>query len=226
LAVTAESLLLRRLSRLDDYDEILRLYPSVPRSIKLYFALRFLVCPFRRVESVVPRSGIIVDIGCGYGLFANLLAVRSGERHVIGCDPDASRIKMACSSVGRRSNISFSVSKEVAALPRCDVVTLVDVLHHIASDARLRLLEEIFRQLKPGGNLVVKDIDKTPRAKYLWNYLHDFVMTRGARCHYLGSLEMCRLLEQMGFLVVAEPLKTRDPYSHILYRCTKPGRAA
>ena len=224
--MTAESLLLRRLSRLDDYEEILRLYPSLPRSIKLYFALRFLVCPFRRVESVVPRSGIIVDIGCGYGLFANLLAIRSGARHVTGCDPDASRIKIAGSSVGRRRNISFSVSKEVAALPCCDAVTLVDVLHHIAPDARLGLLKEIFKQLRPGGDLVIKDIDKTPRAKYLWNYLHDFAMTRGAPCHYLANLEMCRLLEQVGFLVVAEPLKTRDPYSHILYRCTKPGRAA
>ena len=223
--MTAESLLLRRSSRLDDYEEILRLYPSLPRSIKLYFALRFLVCPFRRVESVVPSSGVIVDIGCGYGLFANLLAVRSGARYVIGCDPDVSRIGIAGSSVGRRSNVSFSVSKDGAALPCCDAVTLVDVLHHIAPGPRLKLLKEIFRQLRPGGDLVIKDIDKTPRAKYLWNYLHDFAMTRGAPCHFLANFQMCRLLEEVGFLVVAEPLKTRDPYPHILYRCTKPGRA-
>ena len=221
MAVAAKSILYS-LSRFENYTEIARLYPSVPPFIRLYFGLRFLVCPFRQVEAAVPTSGIIVDVGCGYGLFANLLALRSATRQVIGCDTDASRINIAGSSVGDRRNICFSVSKEVTVLPCCDAVTLVDVLHHIAPDVRLKLLREIYRQLRPEGCLVIKDIDKTPRCKYLWNYLHDFVMTRGAPCHYLANFEMCRLLEDVGFLVVAEPLKTRDPYPHILYRCRKP----
>jgi 2-polyprenyl-3-methyl-5-hydroxy-6-metoxy-1,4-benzoquinol methylase len=218
----AKSVLSRRLSRFDDYEEVVRLYPLVSPWVRLYFALRFLICPFRRVESVVPKSGVVVDIGCGYGLFANLLAVRSGARHVIGYDTDAARINVARASVGGRNNISFSVSNEVAMPPSCDAVTLLDVLHHVAPDARLRLLQEVFQKLRPGGDLVIKDIDKTPRFKYLWNYLHDWAMTQGKSCYYLGNLEMRRLLEEIGFVVVAEPLETHDPYPHILYRCTKP----
>ncbi|MBI2534985.1 MAG: class I SAM-dependent methyltransferase [Deltaproteobacteria bacterium] len=137
-------------------------------------------------------------------------------------DIDAVRINVARSSVGGRKNIAFDVADEVETLPFCDVVTLLDVLHHIAPDVRLQLLQDIFQKLRPGGTLVIKDIDKIPRFKYLWNYLHDWVMTRGSPCYYLGNLEMCRLLEGIGFVVAAEPLETRGPYPHILYRCTKP----
>ena len=215
------AILSRRLSWFDDYEEVVRLYPRLSLWGRLYFPLRFLICPFRRVEPAVPKWGVVVDIGCGYGLFANLLAVRSEARQVTGCDIDPGRINVARSSVGSRNNICFSVSNKAVTLPSCDAVTLLDVLHHVAPDVRLRLLQEVFQKLRPGGELVIKDIDKTPRFKYLWNYLHDWVMTQGKPCYYLGSFEMCRLLEEIGFVVVPEPLETRDPYPHILYRCTK-----
>jgi SAM-dependent methyltransferase len=218
----AKSVLLRRVSWFDDYKEVVGLYPALSPWVRLYFALRFLICPFRRVESAVPKSGVVVDFGCGHGLFANLLVVRSGARHVIGCDIDGARINVARSSIGGRNNICFAVSNEVVTLPSCNAVTLLDVLHHVAPDVRLRLLQETFQKLRPGGDLVIKDIDKTPRFKYLWNYLHDWLMTRGEPCYYLGNLEMCRLLEEEGFVVVSEPLETHRLYSHILYRCTKP----
>jgi SAM-dependent methyltransferase len=218
----AKWVLLRRVSWFDGYEEVVSLYPPQSAWVRLYFLVRFLICPFWRVESVVPESGVIVDIGCGYGLFANLLAVRSGARHVIGCDIDAARINVARSSVRGRNNICFSFANEVATVPSCDAVTLLDVLHHVAPDTRLRLLQEIFQKLRPGGALVIKDIDKTPHFKYLWNYLHDWIMTHGKPSYYLGNLEMSRLLQEIGFVVVPEPLETHGPYPHILYRCTKP----
>jgi len=224
--MTVKAALLRRVAWFDDYAEVVRLYPTLSLWVRLYFALRFLICPFRRVEAAVPKSGVIVDIGCGFGLFANLLAIRSPARHVIGCDIDTGRIQIARSSVSSRNNICFSVSSEVLQLRSCDAVTLLDVLHHVAPDVRLRLLQEVFQKLRPGGDLVIKDIDKTPRFKYLWNYLHDWVMTLGKPCYYLGNLEMRRLLEGMQFVVIAEPLETRAPYSHILYRCTKSNLAS
>jgi SAM-dependent methyltransferase len=218
----AKSVLLKRISWFDDYEEVVGLYPRRSPWARLYFALRFLICPFGRVEPAVPKSGVVVDVGCGYGLFANLIAIQSGARQVIGCDIDRARIDVARSSIGDRNNIRFTVSNEIVTLPSCDAVTLLDVLHHVAPDVRLRLLQEIFQKLRPGGDLVIKDIDKTPRFKYLWNYLHDWVLTHGKRCYFLGKLEMCRLLEEIGFVVVAEPLGTHHPYPHILYRCTKP----
>ncbi|MBU6424157.1 MAG: hypothetical protein KGQ88_09005, partial [Chloroflexi bacterium] len=37
-----------------------------------------------RIEEYVPRHGFIVDLGCGDGLFANLLAETSPRRRVLG----------------------------------------------------------------------------------------------------------------------------------------------
>ena len=203
------------------YEDVLRLYPYLSLWGKTYCALRFLICPFGRLESVVPRSGRVVSVGDGYGLFANLLAIRSPLRQVVGCDIDAARIEIASSSVGYRKNVSFFVSDHIPTLPPCDVVTMIDLLHHVPPAIRIELLKEVRRKLRPGGCLIIKDVDTHPRAKYLWNYAHDWLMTRGARCYYLGKMEMCNLLQPLGFTVIAEPLQTHTPYAHILYRCTK-----
>jgi hypothetical protein len=56
--------------------------------------------------------------------------------------------------------------------------------------------------------LIIKDIDKTPRAKYLWNYVHDLLMTRFQRCAYLGQSEICELLNQACFTVTVEQIRT------------------
>jgi 2-polyprenyl-3-methyl-5-hydroxy-6-metoxy-1,4-benzoquinol methylase len=210
-----------RASWFDDYQDVCRLYPNAALFVKLYSALRFLICPFGLVEAAVPKAGVIVDFGCGYGLFANLLAIRSATRQVIGCDIDAKRIKTAYSSIADRRNVSFFASENNVSLPPCDAITMVDVLHHMRPDVRAGLLQEAFRKLTPGGHLLVKDIDTVPRAKYIWNYVHDLIMTRFGACYYLGKTEMCNLLQQAGFAVVAEPLQTHQPYSHILYRCRK-----
>ena len=105
MTMFVRTMLSRRLSWFDDYAEIVRLYPRLSPWGRLYFPLRFLICPFRRVEAAVPKSGVVVDIGCGYGLFANLLAMRSGTRNVLGYDIDAAR-----SCVGGRTNIAFDFS--------------------------------------------------------------------------------------------------------------------
>jgi SAM-dependent methyltransferase len=219
--MTHRKALLSRLSWIDDYREVRRLYPRQSLWVEFYSTVRFAICPYGRVESVVPRSGVIVDIGCGYGLFANLLAIRCPERQVVGCDTDAARIAAASLSIGDRKNICFFVSDSVPTLPLCDAVTMIDVLHHVPPDLRVQLLQEVVRKLCPGGSLIVKDIDKVPVGKYLWTYALDLLMTGFDTCFFLAETEMCQLLQNLGLTVVAETLRTHTPYSHILYECVK-----
>jgi len=207
--------------RSNDFQDVVRLYPRASLWIKAYCALRFMICPFGRLEAVVPKSGRIVSVGDGYGLFANLLAIRSPLQQVIGCDIDAARMKIACSSIGDRTNISFFVSDEVPILPPCDAITMIDLLHHVPPSSGIEVLKETRRKLRPGGYLIIKDVDTLTRGKYLWKYAHDWLATRGAPCYYLGKTELCHLLQRLGFTVLAEPLKTHTPYAHVLYRRTK-----
>jgi len=54
----------------------------------------------------LPQNGVIVDLGCGYGLISNLLAFEL-ERLVIGVELSAPRIAAALQSIKDRRNIEF-----------------------------------------------------------------------------------------------------------------------
>ena len=57
---------------------------NIPLSAQIYFKLRPLIIPFDIIEKHVPKKGTIVDLGCGFGIFANFLAIQSDDRKVIG----------------------------------------------------------------------------------------------------------------------------------------------
>lgn len=114
-----------------------------------------LVPPARR------RGAILVDLGCGGGLFAPAVAPL-GYRH-IGIDLVASALKLAA------AHGVTPVRADVAALPLADacadVVSAGEVLEHVP-DAR-GVIREACRILRPGGTLVLDTINSTPLARLL-----------------------------------------------------------
>src|SRR5215210_3247846 len=63
--------------------------------VRLFVLARHLLAPLRRVAADVPSRGRILDLGCGHGLFANLLAVTSPERDILGVDPSPEKLRIA-----------------------------------------------------------------------------------------------------------------------------------
>src|SRR5438552_18552520 len=61
------------------------------------------------IDRYVPRHGFIVDLGCGHGLFANLLVESSPGRRVLGIDFDERKIAVARSTVDERESLRFDV---------------------------------------------------------------------------------------------------------------------
>jgi len=70
-----------------------------PRTIALYSTTHICI-------EYLPQNGVIVDLGCGYGLISNLLAFEL-ERLVIGVELSAPRIAAALQSIKDRRNIEF-----------------------------------------------------------------------------------------------------------------------
>ena len=73
--------------------EILSAYAE-PR-VRAHAWGRALSAPLRAVEELIPRSGTVLDFGCGHGLFSFILAATSPDRHVVGVDIDAAKIQSA-----------------------------------------------------------------------------------------------------------------------------------
>jgi 2-polyprenyl-3-methyl-5-hydroxy-6-metoxy-1,4-benzoquinol methylase len=159
-------------------------YAEESRTTRLHTRGRWGSCPFRLVEAEVPRSGRILDIGCGHGIFTLYLALRSGARKVEGIDVDAEKIAIARRAADRCESVAVSFSSDdVAGLTpeSCDAVTLVDVLYLLGPPARRTLLDRASSLLAPGGVLVVKEIDRRPRWKYAITKLQELAATRIVR---------------------------------------------
>src|SRR3989442_6108904 len=96
----------------------LRRYDEAPLLDRLLIRGRAFLADLTFVEPFVPRRGFVVDLGCGHGVFANLLREASEGRRVLGVDADLRKIAIA--KLTEREGLRFEVGDVVAAEPpRC-----------------------------------------------------------------------------------------------------------
>ena len=198
-------------------------YKNLPLLTRLYISLRWLICPFDLVEKHVPKNGTVLDIGCGFGIFSHYLATQSKERKIIGIDLVEHRIEQANKLVTQLQNLSFVCADILDhRLPSADAITMIDVLHHIPSmELQNKLLKDCFLCLKENGKMIIKDVNKYPRWKYWWNYIHDYVMTKGQPVLYQDEKNIINLLKKNGFHLKYSEIIDGYPYAHVIYVAAK-----
>ncbi|QKV90837.1 class I SAM-dependent methyltransferase [Streptomyces sp. NA02950] len=98
------------------------------------------------------RLETALDIGCGSGDLARLLATRA--RTVRGIDSDPAIITRARELTDPAAPVAFTVANALTGIPsgRYDVITCVAAIHHLPFTEALTTFRE---RLAPGGTLVV-----------------------------------------------------------------------
>lgn len=197
----------------------------LPLLLRVYARLRWWICPFLVLEQLVPREGRIIDLGCGFGLFALYMADQEPRRLVIGVDIDQGRLRRARSLASSQANLSFECHDITRhELPNVDAITAVDFFHHIPSSIhQSQILDGCMASLRPGGLLVIKDIARRPHWKFIWNLIHDWLMSGGQPTHYLAEHEFIQMLQQSGFLIERVQGFIGYPYPHVAFVARKPG---
>ena len=168
------------------------------------------------LDNLLPRDARIVDMGCGYGQMAFLLALRSDRRRLLGIDYDAEKIALAdhCFLAGDR--VRFRCADiTVCDLPEADAFVLNDVFHYIAPDAQDELLARCSANLVADGCIVVREGDSSDRLRHRrtqeterWSTrILGFNKTQGA-LHFISTGRMRELAARLGLqLEVREPGK-------------------
>jgi len=204
--------------------ELCTLYSNMGVWVALYIRLRWRLCPFQLIEKQIPLKGTVIDIGCGYGLLSNLLALRSEDRHVIGVDLSPRRIKIAQKTVNGRRNIKFYLS-DITKLKvwrgGCNAVVASDFLHHISYESQEELLRSCYQTLPKGGLLIIQDVDTEPCWKYYSASVIDAVLNPGMQICFRSRTEFLKLLRRIGFRVETKSVHKGLPLSDILYICRK-----
>jgi 2-polyprenyl-3-methyl-5-hydroxy-6-metoxy-1,4-benzoquinol methylase len=204
------------------YSGIIRLYAFVRFKI---IHLRFL----EEIEQYLPNAGTILDLGCGFGLFAMYIALCKPNARVIGLDVNARRLHIAQNAAAKLGirNVSFQRQDLRDWRPDQTIAGAyaLDVFHHIPVESGNRLLDDLSARIEPGGRFLLKDIDTTPRAMLWFTYLLDVLMSPRDNFFYRSASEWQRQLGASGFTpIYLHYLWDILPYPHILLICDKPRR--
>ena len=203
--------------------QLLERYKPLSTWETFYLRTRWRLCPFELVESHVPRTGNILDFGCGYGMLSNFLALKGRDRRVLGIDLNRERIEVAKRSSEAHPEVSFELGdvRDFQGTP-FDAVVMTDVLHHIDND-KVRVLLRIIRScLSDDGALVVLDVDRSPFRKFYTTYLIDRLLNLSRSLHYRSRDLLIHLLAQSGFYVQQVVAADRGlPLSDVIYLCAK-----
>ncbi len=203
-------------------SQLFRFYSSQGLRVAMYAYLRWRGCPFEQIESHIPREGKIIDVGCGYGLLANFLILRSSKRDVTGIDLSVRRISAAQETIGSRRNIRFKLMNVLdLELGELDVAVMSDFLHHIDYAAQEELLAHCYQKLPTGGLLIIEEVDDKPLCKYWFNTMLDKMLNIGDRIFFRNQREFRELLEKIGFKVNVKEANKGLPLSDVIFICTK-----
>lgn len=189
----------------------------------LWTVLRIWVLPYRKLDSLIPESGRILDIGCGNGGFSNYVAICSQKRKVTGIDLSKERISDARKSVSNKSNINFRLGDILSAnLPRSDCYLMVDVLHHISFKNQEKMLHFLAKKLNKKSVLIIKEVDPSNKLPFAFGHLIEKVLYPNETIYARSKGNWKKLFDSLGLKVKIYSGSIYFPDSTLIYILTAP----
>lgn len=186
------------------------------------------ISPFHTLLPLFPEGARVFDVGCGRGLMLLLLAQYERLAEGVGFDIDGGVITEAARA---RDRLARDVAGRVQ-FHHCpigtpwpagvfDVVSMVDVLHHVPPAAQEFVVREALARVAPGGMFIYKDMCQTPRWRAAFNRLHDLVVAR-QWIAYRAVADVEAWARQAGFTLTMQRDESMLWYGHELRVFRKP----
>ena len=198
--------------------------------VRAYCWGRFGILRQRFLEEIgqyLPDQGVVLDIGCGFGLFSLYYASTGPRRLVRGLDSNERRIGMA-RRAARQLGLGNALyetgdARDFKGDGQVSAAYMLDIVHHVPPAGVPPLLRALRRSLPPGGRLLVKDVDDRPAAKRWFTWILDRAMAPTTPVHYWSADALTRALVAAGFGVHRHLMVDWLPYPHVLYVCEARG---
>ena len=184
---------------------------GVRRPLRMYAWFKYRLDPcYRLIAPRLPEGGLTVDLGTGLGMLPIVAALLPGGRRVLGVEWDEHKLaagKLAAEDLPHLELTSGDLRS--CALPPCDAVTLVDVLHYFAPDVQRAILERCAQALNPGGVLLIRDGDARHQTGRFTRAVEELAVrigwNRGAgKTRFRPAEELVAELEALGLYVTVD----------------------
>lgn len=174
---------------------------------------------YEPILAPIPSQATVLDVGCGVGAFLVSLALRGDLRAGTGCDINPASVAIAQAAARKisASSLQFMTTRDINEIPRgpFDVVTLIDVMHHVSPSTQREFFEACAERVSAGGILLYKDMANRPLWKNLFNRMHDAVLARQI-IHYVPISLVKDWGHALGFTIDKQDVYSRLAYAHEL----------
>lgn len=206
----------------------LDVFRSLPLAERLFVRARLWTAPLEAVADAVTGERV-VDIGCGHGVLAAMLATIDSSRFVVGIDPDPRKIDWARRSAGRLPNTRFDVMtvEQLAEIEPhgFDTATVADVLYLLPPARWPSFFDAVRTLLKPGGLFILKEAEDDGGWRTTKALLQERLMVSVlGRTHASGAIGFSKrettvaLLEHSSFQVrEVRSLSSGSTTPHVLF---------
>ena len=169
--------------------------------------------------SLVPSGARVVDLGCGQGVLAALLAAGKIDVRFTGIDFMARDIERARHACPDARFIAGDI--RTTGFGAADAVVILDVLHYIDYEAQAEVLQRVRAALERGGVLLLRVADESPSLRFRFTVAIDRLVMRArgyplARLYCKPLAQWTRELEALGFSVAAMPMSAGTPFANVL----------
>jgi SAM-dependent methyltransferase len=184
------------------------------------------------VEQIVTMArsiggcGHVVDVGCGRGQMGVLLLDLGLATSVSGFDWDEQKINEARAATGGDARLRFWCGDtRTEAVPPCDTVLLVDVLHYLTDDEQAALVERAASAAARA--VVIRELDPDRGWRSTLTRLQEGITTFfrynvGARVRVRPIAPVVKSLTSAGFDVHVEPSWGGTPFANVALVASRP----
>lgn len=198
-------------------------YAGLHPRFRWYARLKYRLDPcYRAIARHIGADSFTVDLGTGLGMLPVLLGELGERRRALGVDWDRGKVRCGLhASRGLPGVEMVEGDLHVFALPACDVITLVDVLHYYEAPRQEELLRRCRAALRPGGRLLIREGDgaRTGGARLtriVERWATRMGWNRGPAVRFRPIAELRAALVELGFHVDEDEVSARSHPGNVL----------
>lgn len=163
---------------------------------------------YKNFEAYLPKTGKIVDVGCGYGFLSLMLGFMSRNRQITGIDYDEEKINIAANCASKPASTEF-IRADVTTynFSEADAFVINDVLHYLPPEQQVELIRRCVRKLNPDGVMIIRDADADKKQRHLGTRYTEFFSTNSGfnktkegGLHFISSQLISNTLNEFNFI--------------------------